>query len=114
MEITVLTTSPEPVYEQIVRQIQDRVASGELAPTNAAIEVFDWNSTTHRFYWIGGVLTAAKNQVDLSTGWLTPSQTWAGPVRGVYVSPGDVPYIGNPSNVGPLLPHASTIHFLLP
>jgi len=30
MEITVLTTSPEPVYEQIVRQIQDRVASGEL------------------------------------------------------------------------------------
>jgi GntR family transcriptional regulator len=32
MEITVLTTSPEPVYEQIVRQIQDRVASGELAP----------------------------------------------------------------------------------
>jgi GntR family transcriptional regulator len=32
MEITVLTSSPEPVYEQIVRQIQDRVASGELAP----------------------------------------------------------------------------------
>jgi GntR family transcriptional regulator len=32
MEISVLTTSPEPVYEQIVRQIQDRVASGELAP----------------------------------------------------------------------------------
>jgi GntR family transcriptional regulator len=30
MEITVATTSPEPVYEQIVRQIQDRVASGEL------------------------------------------------------------------------------------
>jgi GntR family transcriptional regulator len=32
MEITVVTTSPEPVYEQIVRQIQDRVASGELEP----------------------------------------------------------------------------------
>jgi GntR family transcriptional regulator len=32
MEITVLTSSPEPVYEQIVRQIQDRVASGELEP----------------------------------------------------------------------------------
>lgn len=32
MEIIVLTSSPEPVYEQIVRQIQDRVASGELAP----------------------------------------------------------------------------------
>lgn len=32
MEITVLTTSPEPVYEQIVRQIQDRVAKGELKP----------------------------------------------------------------------------------
>lgn len=32
MEITVLVSSPEPVYEQIVRQIQDRVASGELAP----------------------------------------------------------------------------------
>ena len=32
MEIAVLTSSPEPVYEQIVRQIQDRVASGELAP----------------------------------------------------------------------------------
>ena len=32
MEITVLTTSPEPVYEQIVRQIQDRVAAGELKP----------------------------------------------------------------------------------
>ena len=32
MEITVITSSPEPVYEQIVRQIQDRVASGELEP----------------------------------------------------------------------------------
>ena len=32
MEITVLTTSPEPVYEQIVRQIQDRIAAGELKP----------------------------------------------------------------------------------
>src|SRR5262252_654271 len=31
MEITVLATSPEPVYEQIVRQIQDAVASGGLA-----------------------------------------------------------------------------------
>jgi len=35
MEITVLTSSPEPVYEQIVRQIQDRVASGELKPGTA-------------------------------------------------------------------------------
>jgi len=35
MEITVITSSPEPVYEQIVRQIQDRVASGELAPGTA-------------------------------------------------------------------------------
>ena len=32
MEIIVHTSSPEPVYEQIVRQIHDRVASGELAP----------------------------------------------------------------------------------
>jgi GntR family transcriptional regulator len=32
MEILVHTSSPEPVYEQIVRQIQDRVAAGELAP----------------------------------------------------------------------------------
>src|SRR5687767_7478139 len=32
MEITVFTSSPEPVYEQIVRQIQDRVAAGELKP----------------------------------------------------------------------------------
>src|SRR6188768_1277535 len=32
MQITVLTTSPEPVYEQIVRQIQDRIAAGELKP----------------------------------------------------------------------------------
>jgi GntR family transcriptional regulator len=30
MDITILATSPEPVYEQIVRQIQDGVASGEL------------------------------------------------------------------------------------
>ena len=35
MEITVVTSSPEPVYEQIVRQIQDRVASGELKPGTA-------------------------------------------------------------------------------
>jgi GntR family transcriptional regulator len=35
MEITVRTTSPEPVYEQIVRQIQDSVASGELAAGTA-------------------------------------------------------------------------------
>jgi GntR family transcriptional regulator len=32
MEITILASSPEPVYEQIVRQVQDAVASGELAP----------------------------------------------------------------------------------
>jgi GntR family transcriptional regulator len=35
MEITVVTSSPEPVYEQIVRQIQDRVAAGELEPGTA-------------------------------------------------------------------------------
>jgi DNA-binding transcriptional regulator YhcF (GntR family) len=35
MEITIRTTSPEPVYEQIVRQIQDSVASGGLAPGTA-------------------------------------------------------------------------------
>jgi GntR family transcriptional regulator len=32
MEITILVSSPEPVYEQIVRQVQDAVASGDLAP----------------------------------------------------------------------------------
>jgi GntR family transcriptional regulator len=31
MELVILTSSPEPVYEQIVRQVQDAVASGELA-----------------------------------------------------------------------------------
>jgi len=30
MDITIVATSPEPVYEQIVRQIQDGVAAGEL------------------------------------------------------------------------------------
>ena len=35
MEITATTSSPEPVYEQIVRQIQDRVASGGLTPGTA-------------------------------------------------------------------------------
>lgn len=32
MDITILASSPEPVYEQIVRQVQDAVASGGLAP----------------------------------------------------------------------------------
>lgn len=32
MEVTILTSSPEPVYEQIVRQIHSGVAGGELAP----------------------------------------------------------------------------------
>jgi GntR family transcriptional regulator len=32
MDITIVETSPEPVYEQIVRQIQDGIASGALAP----------------------------------------------------------------------------------
>src|SRR5512134_2316689 len=32
MDITIHETSPEPVYEQIVRQIQDGIASGELPP----------------------------------------------------------------------------------
>jgi GntR family transcriptional regulator len=32
MEIAIRTSSPEPVYEQIVRQIQDAIAAGELAP----------------------------------------------------------------------------------
>jgi GntR family transcriptional regulator len=30
MDIRIVATSPEPVYEQIVRQIQDGVATGEL------------------------------------------------------------------------------------
>lgn len=32
MDITILTSSPEPVYEQIVRQVQQGVATGELKP----------------------------------------------------------------------------------
>jgi DNA-binding transcriptional regulator YhcF (GntR family) len=32
MDIAVSVSSPEPVYEQIVRQIQDGVRSGALAP----------------------------------------------------------------------------------
>ena len=32
MDITIVASSPEPVYEQIVRQIQDGVASGRLEP----------------------------------------------------------------------------------
>lgn len=32
MDIFVLTSSPEPVYEQIVRQIQAGVGTGDLAP----------------------------------------------------------------------------------
>jgi GntR family transcriptional regulator len=32
MDITIVETSPEPVYEQIVRQIQDGIASGQLPP----------------------------------------------------------------------------------
>jgi GntR family transcriptional regulator len=32
MEVTILTSSPEPVYEQIVRQIHAGVAGGDLAP----------------------------------------------------------------------------------
>jgi GntR family transcriptional regulator len=32
MEITIHASSPEPVYEQIVRQVQDAVASGGLRP----------------------------------------------------------------------------------
>ena len=32
MEISIVISSPEPVYEQIVRQIQHGVAEGELKP----------------------------------------------------------------------------------
>lgn len=32
MEIIIQASSPEPVYEQIVRQVQDAVASGDLSP----------------------------------------------------------------------------------
>jgi GntR family transcriptional regulator len=32
MEVTIRASSPEPVYEQIVREVQDAVASGALAP----------------------------------------------------------------------------------
>ncbi len=35
MEITIHTSSPEPVYEQIVRQVQDGVATGLLKPGDA-------------------------------------------------------------------------------
>ena len=35
MEIDVVTSSPEPVYEQIVRQVQRGVAEGELKPGDA-------------------------------------------------------------------------------
>lgn len=34
MEIEILTSSPEPVYEQIVRQVQQGVATGQLEPGN--------------------------------------------------------------------------------
>ena len=32
MEINIATNSPEPVYEQIVRQVQHGVAGGDLKP----------------------------------------------------------------------------------
>jgi GntR family transcriptional regulator len=32
MDIAIVTSSPEPVYEQILRQVQQGVASGELKP----------------------------------------------------------------------------------
>lgn len=32
MDISILTSSPEPVYEQIVRQVQEGVATGSLPP----------------------------------------------------------------------------------
>ena len=32
MEITIVTSSPEPVYEQITRQVQEGVAEGRLKP----------------------------------------------------------------------------------
>jgi GntR family transcriptional regulator len=32
MDINIVTSSPEPVYEQIVRQVQQGVASGDLRP----------------------------------------------------------------------------------
>ncbi|HET7811331.1 MAG TPA: GntR family transcriptional regulator [Steroidobacteraceae bacterium] len=35
MEINIVTSSPEPVYEQIVRQVQHGVAEGELKPGDA-------------------------------------------------------------------------------
>ena len=35
MEISIVTSSPEPVYEQIVRQVQHGVAEGELKPGDA-------------------------------------------------------------------------------
>lgn len=35
MEISIVTSSPEPVYEQIVRQLQHGVAEGELKPGDA-------------------------------------------------------------------------------
>ena len=35
MEINIVTSSPEPVYEQIVRQVQHGVAAGDLKPGDA-------------------------------------------------------------------------------
>jgi GntR family transcriptional regulator len=32
MDISILVSSPEPVYEQIVRQVQEGVATGQLKP----------------------------------------------------------------------------------
>lgn len=72
-------------------------------PTNAVIAVTDWDGTKHIFAWVGGTLIGAKNQKDLATNTLTPTQTWA-PARGIYVAPTDAQVIGNPTNVGRLQP----------
>lgn len=75
----------------------------DTAPTNKALQVDDWNGTTHLFAWATGVMPAARNQLDPVTKSLTPTQRWA-PARGIYVSPSDAQLIGAPSNVGVLKP----------
>lgn len=81
----------------------------DAAPTNFAIRVDDWNGTTnHQFSWMNISPPVATNQVDLLSGAMITTQTWA-PARGAYFSPSDAQFIGTPTNVGPLVPSRSNI-----
>ena len=82
----------------------------DAVATNQVVGVGDWNApNTHLFFWSGGYLQAAKNQRDVATDSLTPSRTWAR-ARGVYMSPTDAEFVGDPANVGPLTPHESIMN----